>query len=211
LATFITGAGGVNGDAWFNGNVTLSGIGSRIGGDLEALGTITGASLTVDDNSWAGAPTLPFPNYSSATYFAAANQIINKSQTFQNYTFTSAYRVIHVTGDVHLKGSFTGTGVIYATGDVYVDTDMTYGSGASRMSVITDGNVIVAATVSNFVGYYYTRNTIQILGATTHTLTSGGLAAGTLSLVAPTTVIHDPTVWNDDTEGVRLKLPGFWP
>lgn len=203
-------AASMNGDISGNGSISLTNVSSVVYGDIEAPSVALAAPSIVVDNVWSGSPAIPFPTPVRANYSGAAVVSLFGNRTFTNYLFLSAYRLVYINGDLDISGVIGGTGVFYVTGNVRITGDITYATAGSRFAIICEGNLDWRP--ADIVGYYYVLGQVDSTGGPgSRILSKGGIAANTININRPFTVVHDPAVWTSSTTGINLKLPGFWP
>jgi hypothetical protein len=203
------GSSGSDGDICCNANISLTGS-TYVNGDCEASGTISIPALKVWQNVLPNLPTVNFSMPTRSTYQSAANTTFNTDQVRVLWTFFSPYSLVFIKGKLSLSGVISGVGTIYCTGDVDIAANTSYASSGSRLAIISEGRVTIANTCTSFVGYFYSK-AFKATGTLPATLTQGGIAAQSVDISRPMTIIHDPAVFTSSTEGVNLKLPGFWP
>jgi len=204
------------GDVAVNGNLTLSDPSTQINGDAEATGTINPAGLSVTGVKLQGAAAVSFTPLPIILIPALNPYLIEAvlqlpGVLINGLNLGSGYPLAYALLATQLKGTFTGRGTIYFPGNVTITGDMFYGDANSRIAIIAYGNITVAGSVSHLVGYFYAGGTFTVQAATPKVLDTGSVVANAISIQAPFTLNHDAAIWQDPTEGVRLKLPGYWP
>jgi hypothetical protein len=112
------------------------------------------------------------------------------------------YPIIHVAGNLKLKGSLSGKGLIYCTGDVTVVDDVTYANADSKLVVIGQ-NIFIN---DDAVGYYYALGSLSLKGKSIF----GGVYAKTgITLDDNASIRFDPYIAVSPQEGSRFRLPGY--
>ncbi|MBN9502636.1 MAG: hypothetical protein BGO01_02165 [Armatimonadetes bacterium 55-13] len=204
------------GDVSINGNLTLSNPSTQINGDVEATGAINPATLSVTGSKLQGVSAVPFTKLPYILIPALNPYLIEAilqlpGLLIDGLNLGSGYPLAYALLATQIKGTFTGKGTIYFPGDVTVVGDMFYGDSNSRIAIIAYGNITVAGSVTHLVGHLYAGGTITFQASSAKLLDTGSVVANAVSIQAPVTLNHDPAIWQDPSEGYRLKLPGYWP
>jgi len=204
------------GDVSVNGNLTFSSVSTQINGDAEATGTISPAGLSVTGVKLPGASPvtftpLPFILIPALNPYLIQAVLQLPGLLINGLSLGNGYPLAYALIATQLKGTFTGKGTIYFPGDVTIVGDMFYGDANSRIAVIAYGNITVSGSVSHLVGYFYAGGTFTVQSPTAKLLDTGCVVANSVVIQSPFTLNHDAAVWQDPTEGFRLKLPGYWP
>lgn len=203
------GSAGTLGDMSVNGSVTAIATPFVVNGDLETTG-MTAPTATVTGNVLTGETALTFTTPNSLDYLTAALLSLT-SNSLTNYLFPSTvpYPLLYRLGNLDLKGTITGKGTIYATGTVNITGDLTYADANARLVVIAGTGITLQSAAKNVSGMFYTSGTFRNDGDTV--ISPGAVAAGALSMNGTLTITHDPALWNDRSEAVKHRVPGFWP
>lgn len=204
------------GDVAVNGNLVLSHASTQINGDAEATGTITPAQLNVTGIKLEGASAVPFTKLPIILIPALNPYLIEAvlqlpGLLIDGLNLGSGYPLAYALLATQIKGTFTGKGTIYFPGNVTVTGDMYYGDANSRLAIIAYGNITVQGGVTHLAGHFYAGGTITFQGPSAKLLDNGSVVASTVTISAPVTLNHDAAIWQDPSEGYRLKLPGYWP
>ena len=180
-----------------------------INGDFECAGSV-GGTFNVTGTKWTNAPSITFPSVVSANYLAAATTIFGGGE-FKNYAFAdlgpSTTEVIYKAGNLDVKGSFTGNGVVYCPGDMNLKDNITVTGG--KLVLIARGDVNLTRDNSAIAAFVYAKGTFSS-NNTGNTIT-GAVVCSDLNVRENCTILYDPYFWNTPSERVRFKLPGDWP
>lgn len=214
------GTAAVSADAYIKPSLASLSNALTVKGDLECVSTIGGANVAYDGQAWSGAPALPFPSVAAANYSAAANRTYFGNQTFAGVIFPvvgvgSNYPIYYVNGDIKIDGGWAGAifmnkGVLFATGDVSIKSNVTLFGGA-KLAVIAMGDIDFSQNDGVYNGYFYAGDEVRFTGGSSQTVNLGSVACSNIRIDTPTTIKFDTTVWNTPNEGTRLRLPGMWP
>lgn len=208
--TLTTGSGGENGDVYIKGASSLLGLGNTVNGEFESASTLSLGSISITGTAFEGVPALTFPPV-NATDYSTASGVTTIGSSLNGYTFNSGVtgtQLLYAPTDLSLRGTFRNKGTIFVNGDVTVINTMSYFDSNSRLTVIASGSITF--NNPNVVGYWYGQTCW--LGLTGVNISRGGLAVMSFgSLLGSITVINDPAVWNDPSEGPKMYLPGFYP
>lgn len=210
--TLTTGSVGANGDVYFNGNTTLTGLGSTVNGDFETTGTVTIGTTNVTGSYINLASSVAFPSVVSTNYSSVANQTVTKGSlngaTFS--TTSGAYYLIYCSTNTSISGSFSGKGTVFVNGNATISGPISVANSSSRVAIIASGSLSFTSSGPHSAYFYGGGNLTLPLGGVT--VSKGGIVANALStLTAPITTTNDPAVWMDSTEGTKHRLPGFYP
>jgi len=214
IRTLTTGSAGLEGDAWFNGDVTILSLGTRFGGALTATGLITPPTLAVDGKKSALATGIEFPIVSRESYLGVATTKLADGSVIKGQVFTSTkgedYPVLFVDGDASIEGNFTGTGVIYVADDAQITGDITTGVGDHLLIVCADG-IQFDSDALNIDAYLFCGGEFRVdTTGKTRTFTSG-IACNKIRLDDKFSASFDPWIRDNPLEAYRLKVPGEWP
>lgn len=212
-----TGSGGLNGDVYAFGDIDFQ-ASSLANGDMQLTGIIRNNSTT----KMTGAKlhkgrsiAFPDPSPHTASYKSAAGLNLYLGNTlFSAIVFGVAvgdYPVMFVDGNLTLNGLLTGVGTVFVTGSITINGNVTYASTLSRAAFICLGDVNVNSNVSTINGYYYSKGAFKTAGTSLLTLARGGVAASQFDLTRPVTIVNDPYLFQNVTEGVKMHMPGQWP
>ncbi len=204
------------GDVSVNGNLTLSNASTQINGDAEATGTISPGSLNVTGVKLQGASAVSFPVLPIILIPALNPYLIQAvlqlpGLLINGLNLGNGYPLAYALLATQLQGTFTGKGTIYFPGNVTIVGDMFYGDSNSRLAVIAYGNITVAGSVTHLVGHFYAGGTFTVQSPNAKLLDTGSVVANAVVIQAPFALNHDAAIWQDPTEGYRLKMPGYWP
>lgn len=206
--TTATGSIGL-GDMFVNGNLNISASNCSVDGDFYTSGNNIPSTLTISGRQKKGQPKIAFPPPASFTsYTLGADSINLSSRTISLGTFSSSYYTIVVFGDVNLSGTYTGTGVIYATGDVTITGNVAASDANSRISIIAAGQVTIRPAVTHLDAICYAGDGFVVNG---NVAVHGSLVGKTFSISAPLAIDYDDGMLSDPNLGYSLKLPGMWP
>lgn len=210
--TLTTGSSGSNGDVYFNGNTTLTGLGSTINGDFESTGSISIGTATVTGNTLLNASAIPFPTVLNTNYSAVANQTVTAG-SLNGATFSATsgnYYLIYCSRTaVTVSGTFSGKGTVFVNGNLTVNAPITVANSSSRVAIIASGSITFTHSGPHNAYFYGSSVSLPLTGVT---ISKGALVVGQLStLTAPITISNDPAVWTDLTEGTKHRLPGLFP
>lgn len=208
--TLTTGSGGANGDVYVKGASSLLGLGNTVNGEFETTSTLTLGTLSITGTAFEGVPALTFPTVNTTDY-STASGVTTIGSSLNGYTFNSGVtgtQLLYAPSDLFIRGTFRNKGTIFVNGDVTVSNAMSYFDSNSRLTVIALGSITFSN--STVVGYWYGDTCwVQASGVN---ISRGGLAVRSFgSLLGSITVINDPAVWNDPSEGPKMYLPGFYP
>jgi len=213
LSTVSTGSSGYQGDAWFNGSVTLLNGSSHIRGNLTSTGLIVDLGA-VDGVETTNSPSITFPNPSNSTYSAAATVSLPNNSVIHGYSFSAAtatgYPLIYCSGAATISGNFTGSGVIFVDGAVTIDGNIATSVG-SHLVIIGNANVSLSSSATSLYAYIYCGGTFSTGNAGTTRSIIGGLVASKITLVDGLSSSFDSLVVSNPSEAYNLKLPGVWP
>jgi hypothetical protein len=203
-------------DCYINGNVSFSHPSSRIDGDLECTGSLTSPSLTVTGRLLTSSPGPTFPSLSRSAYFSARDRLIDDpgpKSTLTSVTFLKPYELVYVDDDLDVSGTVSGTGILFVRGNVTITGPLMYLVSSSRLAIIATGGITVDADNAPLVsGYFFSAGEFRVQGGGASSVTlTGGVVANSLRFDRPITILYDPTVRDDRSVAVNLKLPGFWP
>jgi hypothetical protein len=204
------GANGTLGDLSVNGSIVNRANPFVINGDVEAIGSTMPTGAVVRGNLMTGESAIGFATPNGLDYLVAALVSLLVG-VISDYVFPGLdpYPVIYRLGNLDLKGTFTGKGTIFVNGNATISGNIRYGTADSRLVLIASGGIQVNAGVTEIHGFYYTNGTFRNDGALR--LPSGAVAAQAISLGGSLEIIHDPIFWNDPSEAVKHKVPGYWP
>lgn len=209
-AALVTGSSGTNGDVCANGDISLTGSGSTINGDLESSGTQSIGTATLTGTQVPSAATVTFPTVTPSTYSAAANQTVSKG-SLNGATFSTTsgnyYLIYCSSSSVSISGTFTGYGTVFVNGNMTISGPITYGNSSTRAAFICSGTITFTSS-GPYSGYFYGGTCTLPAGGIT--ISKGALVVSGLSTTtAPITITNDPSVWLDSTQGTKHRLPGF--
>ncbi len=209
--TLTTGSGGSNGDIASNGNITLTSSGTQINGDIDVVGVCNPNSADVQGAIWTGAPTIPYPALSTATYSAAKTS--GAGSTLNSYAFSSgaSYELLYRGSGMNLQGTFSGNGTVCVNGDLSITGDVSYANSSSHVVFLVKGNISVGLLVHNISGYYFCTGSFSALSLFGKSLVRGGLVCNSFSTTGGLTINYDTYIWDTPSEAAKLKIPGFWP
>lgn len=210
-SALITAVPGYEGDVWINGAFTSNAATTRIAGDLTSTSTISPSTINVDGKKTANSPSISFPKEKKGDYEPYA---IATVASVNGYNFPAAdangYPVLFSGGALSIRGSFSGSGVIFAEGSVTIDGDITV-TGGGHLVIIGHGNMTVQNSTNSIMAYVYCGGTITIPAAATPLTIQGGLVTDSMTVNRDLIAGFDPTVRDNPAEAYRLKLPGVWP
>jgi len=213
LSSITTGSSGYEGDAWFNGSVTLLNGSTHFGGDLTATGLILPPGIAVDGKTTANSPAISFPSVSAETYQAAAVSQASGG-VIHGYSFASAtpngYALLYSSGDTSISGSFSGSGAIFVAGNVTIDGNITIDAG-DHLVIIATGSVSLNSSAVNLTAYIYCGGTFSTGFAGETRSITGGLVTNQISVGDNLSCSFDSLVKDNPAEAYYLKLPGVWP
>jgi hypothetical protein len=128
-------------------------------------------------------------------------------------TFLKPYELVYVDDDLDVSGTVSGTGTLFVRGNVTITGPLTYLASSSRLAIIATGRITVDADNAPLVsGYFFSAGQFRVQGGGASSVTlTGGVVANSLRFDRPITILYDPTVRDDRSVAVNLKLPGFWP
>lgn len=204
-----TGASGANGDLYAKGAVNLLAITNTVNGELESTSTVTTEQLTITGSVFENTPSIPMPTVDPLNY-STASGVTTIGTSLNGYTFTTGVtgtQLLYAPSDLSLRGTFRNKGTIFVNGNVTVTSAMSYFNTSSRLTVIATGSITFDSP--NVVGYFF--GNFCYTGTSGVNVSRGGLAFNNYFLSGPVTVINDPAVWNDPSEGPKMYLPGFYP
>lgn len=217
----ITGASGVGGDIFSNGDIKLDTVeSSYINGDASAVKNVKFKSSTVTGAVTTNANPIPFPSVSSSDYYSAAKyRLLGPLSSATGFSFgpkvNGEYEIYHITGDVTFEGLITGRGVVFVLGNVYVTGNITYGSSTDQVALIVTGNVYFNPACTQAVGIVYAGNTIYLLGSSLNVargiFVAKGIQATGWGSGGTFQITRDDFAKDVPNEGTRLRLPGYWP
>lgn len=186
---------------------------STISKDLYTVGSTKPTKVTVTGTYFGSTGSKIWFAPKATDYSAAANITLSGNQSFTSgASFPSAYYVAYVNGDLHLGGTFSGTATAYVTGNVYIDSTMSYGNPATdKFCVITPGTLHLNSSAGHLVGYFYAGTGLAI--DQSMTMDSGAIIAGSVSGTATKNLdaTWDNSVQQNPGLGSSLHMPGFWP
>ncbi|MCL6623214.1 MAG: hypothetical protein K6T17_01185 [Fimbriimonadales bacterium] len=207
----------IPGDCYINGNVSFSHPSSRINGDLECTGSLTSPSLTVTGRILTSSPGPAFPALNWSAYYSAADRVIDQpgvTSILTDVTFLKPDELVFVDDDLDVSGIVSGRGTLFVRGNVTITGPLMYlASSSSRLAIIATGRIRVEANTAPLVsGYFFSARQFHVRGGGASSVTlTGGVVANDLWFDSPITIHYDPTVRDDRSVAVNLKLPGFWP
>lgn len=211
------GSGGSNGDVMFNGGVVARANSFVVNGDYETTTAAMPIGATVSGNQLRQARAVPMPafnvnDYDPGLVGGLLNSVLHLVGSIVGMVFPAVepYRLVYRNGNLNLSGNFQGKGTIVVNGDVTINGNMTYADADSRLVVIASGRVTIAAGVASYVGYYYTPTEFVSSAAATN-LTRGGIATQKLTVAGPMNVTLDPHFWQNPSDMVKHRVPGYWP
>lgn len=210
---FQTGQLGENGDVFVSGNLIATNLANDFQGDVEATGLIT-VTGSISGSTTAGATDISFANPGTANYESNRHVWRADGSTINGWAFVDVAgkpQLIFVDGDLTLKGTFSGQGVIYCKKDVTITDDISYANADSKLIVIADKNITVNATARNLVGFFYARRDFRWNGFGPNVLSSGSIVGDSVTTLANTKVINDPFFFKDTSRLARFYCPGRWP
>ena len=190
------------------GNATLTNNGGSIFGDMEATGIIN-TNLVVSGTKYPNVTQDIFTTTGLLDYLALSStkfllsQDWNSGYTFNAVTAGSPFQLVHILGDLDIKGTISGKGTIYVTGKVKVDGAITYADANSKLVIIAGGRIDIE---DDAVGYFYSLGDAKIKN---RNLTGGLYAVGNLSWDKDANVYFDPYIAINPEEGSRFRLPGY--
>lgn len=194
------------------GNVVLSAdadVNSLVYGDAQAGGTIN-SSTTAMGAKYPGVPDATiFTRSGLLDYLTLSSIKYLLGQDWNGYTFsavpdTSNYPLVHILGNLKLKGPISGRGTIYITGNLTMSGDVTYADPTSKVVFIVGGNAVIT---NNMAGYVYAMGNLNVNERVT---VNGGLyGVNKVAMDMQTTVNFDPYIAVNPSEGTRFWLPGY--
>lgn len=206
VGNLTTGLAGTDGDVYGNGLITLSGLSNTVNGNLETTAaTLVAVILTVTGVTAYSVAAVPITPLNPATYSAQASAFLGNN--LNGYTFPIVggnYPILYRAGNLSIRGVFRNKGCIFVNGNVTLSANMSYFDANSRISVISTGTINV-----NFNGVGYFVGNALSTPVTAVTVSRGGIAVSSATIRGALTVVHDPAIWQDSTEGTRLRLPGL--
>jgi cytoskeletal protein CcmA (bactofilin family) len=207
----VTGGGGADGDVYCAQDLTLSATGNVVNGDLESSGLVVDPGTTVTGVTYSNAGAVDFPTPSAQAYQDAAD-VVFPGPAMAGYTFGTGgmfYTLVYCPGSLDISGQIGGRGTIFVNGDVTVSADLTYANASSELAVVASGNITFQSGATVAVGYFFSPASIQTAGSLT--ITRGGLVGRNVSWLGTLQIANDPDVWDNESEGPKLRLPGMWP
>jgi hypothetical protein len=210
-----TGALGAAGDIGGNGKLNIPNAANLINGDIHFTGPNTAGAVPTTGERVIGLPTIGFPTANPTTYLAASfTSIGSGSINGLNFSVGGAFHPLHYrSGNLSLRGTFSGRGTIFVAGNVTVNGDIAYANAASRLVIIVDGNVLVNEPVAALEGIWFVKGDFILeTNGVAKTLGRGSIAASKIDLKnVQLTARHDPAFWLDRSEAHRHRYPGVWP
>lgn len=223
LKQLIAGQSAKNGDIWSNGNVTVTQAGSAVNGNIVAGGSITAAGVTVTGNKYTNYDKFDFANSLALANYLTENTAMTLlgignlyllGATMNSLTLPSPvngnYSMTYVTGNLTIKGTMSGKGTVYVTGDMTINGDLRYLSSSDRVAFIIAGNLKVGPGVGTIDGIFGVGKAFTITDPSL-TVSRGMIAAKSIENDINLSLMRDDAVINDTAEGIRLRLPYYWP
>jgi len=132
----------VEGDMLCNGSVDLSET-SLIGGDVYASGNVTGTCGGQIYSNFSNLP--PFPALEENYYLQRAlddGHVFYHDADFGTADFVTDYSgFYYVDGNVNIFGEYQGMGLIFATGNIYVQGNLSNTSGNGSLTLVSLGDI----------------------------------------------------------------------
>ena len=211
------GSAGTLGDVMLNAGVVARPNSFVVNGDYEVTNSSTPVASTITGNIVRSARVVPMPTYNIDNYNPGLiggllNTIVQAGNNAVSLIFPAVepYRLVLKGNNLNISGNFSGKGTIAVKGNVTISGNMTYADADSRLVVIASGSITVSNSVTSFVGNYYTSSTF-VTGTGTATLTRGGIAANSITVNGPITIINDPEFWTNPSSLTKHRVPGYWP
>jgi hypothetical protein len=205
-------------------------VGVSGSGDLYVEGTLATsiAGSTVAGGIYITVPTAPIGSWGANDTNTNAKKVIRTtvvpsdytstgaltvaSNSLSNINFVTPYQLMTRTGNLSVSGTITGKGTIFVDGNLTINGNLSYGTADSIVAFVVTGNVSSGLTVSQGIGIYHIEGSLQTNNLLGMTYSKSSIyAKGGLGLGGALSVRFDPRVKQDQLEGERLKLPGYWP
>jgi len=209
-----TGASGLDGDAWIDGNVSLANALSHIRGNLTSTGLIFSPGLKVDGTKTTNATAKTFPIPNSSDYQSVAISVLPNNSTINGHVFpapnASGYPVLYVNGDASIRGDFTGSGIIYVTGKADIVGSVTSGLG-DYLLIICKNVINLWSGATTIDAYLFSGGNLNTNSGTSSHYVVKRIVAKCLVLNNDLSVSFDPLVRDNPAEAYKMKFPGIWP
>ena len=128
----VTGTGGMRA----NGRINLSSNSNNVTAGAWATGTITHSGTVTP--KYPNGPPVRFPDINFGYYNSIANWTYPWSISINGL---SGNGVIYVTGNINIRGVYTGVWTIVATGDINISASLTASNSSSYMALISDETI----------------------------------------------------------------------
>lgn len=202
------------GHIYSRGNLTLRST-SSIDGEVVADGSITTNGATITKNVIAQARTRNLPTTTISDYTTVSASLGNA--TISDILFfpvaSHSFFPLRCYNHLDVSGLITGKGTIYCNGNVKVANNLAYVSAAGRVVFIVEGDLDVDKSVTRLDGMWFVKGRVRIKGAgpTLENVRGCIVAGGDFELERDLNITGDASFWLARNEGVRHRLPGFWP
>jgi hypothetical protein len=208
LVTCVIGSAASPANVYCGSSVSLTNSSSKVWGDVEAKSTIN-ATLDTSGTKYQNITDDIFTTSGLLDYLTLASTKYLLNQDWNGFTFNtvaegSPYHLVHITGNLRLKGVISGRGTIYATGNVTVTGPITYADANSKLVIISQGTTSIDFDSS---GYFYGMGGLTLNnGADVY---GGVYTTGNLKIKNTTTVAFDSYIANNPDQGTLFRLPGY--
>lgn len=205
----VVGSASLPGSIWSASNINLTKPGITINGDAVQKGSNSNSGV-VNGQIYTNVTEDIFTTTGLLDYLTLASTKFLLNQDWNGYTFPSVaanqpYNLVHITGNLKIKGVISGRGTIYVTGNVDVSGNMSYASPDSKLVIIAEGGINLDQTC---VGYFYSKGTLRF--KTNTQLTGGAYGVSGFAQDDDKSVItFDPFLALNPEEGTRFRLPGY--
>jgi hypothetical protein len=208
LVTCTVGSATSPASVYCGSSVAITNSTSKIWGDVESKGTIN-ATLETSGTKYQNISEDIFTTSGLLDYLTLASTKYLLNQDWNGFAFNSVasgspYHLVHITGNLRLKGVISGRGTIYVTGSVTVTGPITYADANSKLVIIAQGTIGVDF---DSYGYFYGMGAVTLNNGAD--LVGGLYTTNTLKLKNSSTVIYDPYIANNPSEGALFRLPGY--
>lgn len=204
-----------NGHIFCRGNLTLRST-SSVDGEVIATGSITTNGANIEKNVIAQARNRTLPSIEKQDYKRLVPNDTSKDLngiTFLPALLGNPYHLRFFNKNLTLSGTIAGKGTCFADSNVTVTGNVDYLNGAARAVFIVEGNLVVNAEVTSMVGTWIVKgNATFNASGTTLDITRGNLVvAGNFELNRDLNIGGDTSFWAVRNDGLRHRLPGFFP
>lgn len=216
------GANGADGDVWSNGSIDVGSTTNFVNGNLMASSGINGSNVTITGRRLQNLTPIAWPTLSDVAYRNESTSLGNLlgggyyllSSTVNGIAFgkpllSDAYPIRFYEGNLDLKGTISGRGTIYVKGDLKISGNLRYASPDDEMAIIVKGNARVMAGARIVEGYIFCDGGFTVDGETD--FTRSAVVASVFNMDKDMWFMRDNAVRDDTDEGVRLRLPYYWP